>query len=66
MVQFTADLNLAQVHVESSLYVVSGYGLLIEETEKTIRILGIIPQHENTIRVLMKPDENEQTPLKND
>lgn len=55
-VQFSADLNLAKVHVESILYVVPGYGLLIEETEKTIRILGIFPQHENTIRVLMSPD----------
>lgn len=55
-VVFTADLKLAQVHVETILYVVPGYGVLIEETKKTIRILGIFPQHENTIRVLMRPD----------
>ena len=55
-VQFSADLNLARVHVETILYVVPGYGLLIEEAEKTIRILGIFPRYENTIRVLMRPD----------
>ena len=54
---FDADLRLAQVHVETILYVVPGYGILIEETKKTIQILGIIPQHENSMRVLIGPDE---------
>ncbi len=54
---FDAELKLAQVHVETILYVVPGYGVLIEETKKTIKILGIIPKYEDSMRILIGPDK---------